>query len=715
MQLLFYTTIVGNKNKTKKILCFGSGERIMKQSPSKRFFKKPLAIGIASALLAGAAVPVSAANFSLGDFDIRFDSNFSLGSSIRVENRNWKDNIGKANNVSSLQKMDFSTYHPAFNETYKSADIWSREGGYSTNGDLGNLNYDSGDAFSTLFKGTHELDIRKENMGVFLRGMYFYDFAMMDDDRPWANQVSGVQNDPCRDDEAKDQVCRDVRLLDAYFYGDFDIGEMPFSVRIGQQVIGWGESTLISHGISEVNPIDIARLRAPGAELTEAFIPFGAVWASLGVTDTFNVEMFYQYQWEKTVLPAPGSYFSTNDFAGDGGHYNNIQLGFSGNPDMDLDYLIASMNQLGDMMRSGDPVMMANAAGGYSVFPTKLTLKAPGAAAQVEPEDGGQYGVRLSWYLPELNETEVSLYHMNYHSRRPIFSGKTANFGAAQIGADLAYLAQNQITEDNYHNLGAFSQVLLAYPEDIKLYAMSFNTTIGGTAVAGEMTFRQDEPLQIDDVELLFAAMPQQLANTGNPAYAAFDGISQMDVFGPGEVADGFVLSDTLQAQVTMTRFWGPTLGASQMTTLLEVGGINIQDMPDQDDLRLNGPGTARSGGISSASGLNAAVQDGVESNPFPDDFAWGYRFVAKLDYNDIFAGINMSPRVVFSHDVSGITPDPLFLFVEDRKSVALGVAFDYQSRWSADISYNGFWGGVGTTNKMEDRDFVSFNIKYSL
>lgn len=674
-----------------------------------------MAIGIASAILAVAIAPANASKFTLGDFDIRFDSTFAVGSSIRIENRNWQDNIGKANNISSPDRMDFSTYHPAFNPTYINEDIWSRQGAYSTNGDLGNLNYDSGEAFSKQFKGTHELDIRNDNMGLFMRGMYFYDFAMMDDDRPWDNQTTGVNNNPCRDDEAKDQVCRDIRLLDAYFYGDFDIGEMPFSVRIGQQVIGWGESTLISHGISEVNPVDIARLRSPGAELTEAFIPFGAVWGSLGISDTFNVEMFYQYSWEKTVLPAPGSYFSTNDFAGDGGHYNNVQLGFSGNPDLDLDYIISSMNQLGSMMSSGDPTMMANAAAGYSVFPTKVTLKAPGSAGILEPEDGGQYGLRLSWYLPEFNETEVSLYHMNYHSRRPLFSGKTANFGAESIAADLQYLSMNTITEDNYHNLGSFSQVLLAYPEDIKLYAMSFNTTVGDTALAGEVSYRQDEPLQIDDVELLFAAMPQQLANTGNPAYASLDGVSQMGNFASGAIADGFILSDTVQAQFTLTRFWGPTLGSSQMTTLLEVGGININDMPDPEVLRLNGPATGRNGGIAGKEGLEEFLQDGVETNPFPDEFAWGYRFVTKLDYNNVFAGINMSPRVVFSHDVSGITPDPLFLFVEDRKAVSLGVSFDYQSRWSADVSYNGFWGGVGTTNQMEDRDYVSFNVKYSL
>ncbi|GLX76767.1 hypothetical protein tinsulaeT_01070 [Thalassotalea insulae] len=686
----------------------------MKQSPIKRFYQKPLATAITAALMCSVSGQASAANFELGDFDIRFDSTFSIGASWRVEDRNWQDNVGISNNLNN--GFDFSHYHPALNANPVNVDIWRGQGSYSNNGDLGNLNYDAGEMFSQLFKGTHELDIRNDNMGLFLRGMYFYDMEMSDGDRPWSNAITGERNDPCRDSNASDQVCHDVRLLDAYFYGDFYLDEMPLSVRIGQQVIGWGESTLISHGISEINPIDIARIKAPGAELTEAFIPFGAVWASLGVTENFNIEMFYQYEWEKTILPAPGSYFSTNDFAGDGGHYNNVQLGFTGNPDIDLNFLLSGLNELGAMASTGDPQMIAAASAAYMAYPTKLTLKAPGSNGMVEPEDGGQYGVRLSWYLPEFNETELSLYHINYHSRRPLFSGITADFTTASVKGDINYLASHTIDEDNYHQLDAFSKVLLTYPEDIKLYAMSFNTTVAGTALAGEITYRQDEPLQIDDVELLFAAMPQQLAHPDSVNYRPdLDGVSQMPTFAPGETADGFILTDTVQAQLTMTRFWGPMFGASQTTTLLEVGGIQINDMPSEDELRLNGPGTDRNGGIAGKEGLALALQGGVETNPFPDDFAWGYRLVTKLDYSNVFSGINMSPRIVFSHDVSGVTPDPLFLFVEDRKSISAGISFDYQSRWSADISYNGFWGGVGTTNKMEDRDYVSFNVKYSL
>ena len=307
---------------------------------------------------------------------------------------------------------------------------------------------------------------------------------------------------------------------------------------------------------------------------------------------------------------------------------------------------------------------------------------------------------------------------MNYHSRRPLISGTTANFTQEAIGRDLQRLggkAQSgeAMTREDLLALETFSKAQIVYPEDIQLMGFSFNTLVGDTSVAGEIAHRLDEPLQIDDVELLFAAMPQQLANAG--LRPDLDGISQVENYGPGEYAEGFIRLDTTQAQTTFSHLFGPTLGTDNLTMLAEIGGVWIHDMPSFDELRLNGPGTARSGGNPDMPGIIEALHNGPETNPFPTDFAWGYRLVAKADYNNVWGGVNVAPRVIFSHDVDGITPDPMFLFTEGKKSVALGVAFDYQSKWGADISYNTFFGGVGTTNAMADRDYVSFNIKYSI
>ncbi|MCG9768966.1 DUF1302 domain-containing protein [Pseudoalteromonas piscicida] len=693
------------------------------------FVKNKIMLGLSAAVMGAAATSVHAASFEVGDFEITFDSTFSYGQSIRVEDRNF-DFIGKSNHP----QFNWDGYKATTGNTiYSSSQIWSQQGAYSNNGDAGNLNFDSGDTFSQLLKGTHDLAITKDNYGLFTRFMYFYDFAMEDGDFAYSNPVSGKKVDPCEDDDTRKQVCSDLRLLDAFVWADFDLndGKNPLSVRLGQQVVNWGESTLISHGIN-VNPVDIDRLKAPGSEVKEAFIPVGMLWASIGLSENVNLEGFYQYQWHETRLPATGSYFSTNDFASENGYMQNVQLGFTSNPDIDLYHLTDALNSLyadatAALVAQG-VVPTAQAVGSaaasmYMAYPTKVALKGKGNNGKSEPDDGGQYGLRLGIFSPELNDTEFGLYYINYHSRRPLISGKASNFTGQAIMADLAYIAQNQITADNVTNLNAFTQAQITYPEDIKLYGLSFNTAIGETAFAGEVAYRQDEPLQIDDVELLYAGMVEQLAAAGlRDDLAGLSQLSQGDdvaYVGPGEVAQGYILRDTIQAQFTATHLFGPSLGADSWAVVGEVGAVTIKDMPEYDELRLNVSGTGRSGTIEGISGrdynlIHQAVSNGPETNPFPSASAWGYRLIAKGEYNNLFSGVNFSPRVVFSHDVNGITPDPMFLFIEDRKSLGINLNFNYLNSWSFDFGYNTFWGG-GKTNTFADRDFISFNIKYSI
>ncbi|MEZ7205202.1 DUF1302 domain-containing protein [Pseudoalteromonas sp. DY56-GL79] len=693
------------------------------------FVKNKIMLGLSAAVMGAAATSVHAASFEVGDFEITFDSTFSYGQSIRVEDRNF-DFIGKSNHP----QFNWDGYKATTGNTiYSSSQIWSQQGAYSNNGDAGNLNFDSGDTFSQLLKGTHDLAITKDNYGLFTRFMYFYDFAMEDGDFAYSNPVSGKKVDPCEDDDTRKQVCSDLRLLDAFVWADFDLndGKNPLSVRLGQQVVNWGESTLISHGIN-VNPVDIDRLKAPGSEVKEAFIPVGMLWASVVLSENVNLEGFYQYQWHETRLPATGSYFSTNDFASENGYMQNVQLGFTSNPDIDLYHLTDALNSLyadatGALVAQG-VVPTAQAVGSaaasmYMAYPTKVALKGKGNNGKSEPDDGGQYGLRLGIFSPELNDTEFGLYYINYHSRRPLISGKASNFTQQAIMADLAYIAQNQITADNVTNLNAFTQAQITYPEDIKLYGLSFNTAIGETAFAGEVAYRQDEPLQIDDVELLYAGMVEQLAAAGlRDDLAGLSQLSQGDdiaYVGPGEVAQGYILRDTIQAQFTATHLFGPSLGADSWAVVGEVGAVTIKDMPEYDELRLNVSGTGRSGTIEGLSGrdynlIHQAVSNGPETNPFPSASAWGYRLIAKGEYNNLFSGVNFSPRVVFSHDVNGITPDPMFLFIEDRKSLGINLNFNYLNSWSFDFGYNTFWGG-GKTNTFADRDFISFNIKYSI
>lgn len=688
-----------------------------------RAFKKSSIAASVAVLLAATSQGANAADWNFGDLSITFDSNFTLATSIRTEERDFSL-IGNSNQPG----LNWTGYNAATNVIYPSADVWAlTDGAYSTNGDLGNLSYDKGDAFSTQFIGLHELEAVYGDFGFFARGFYFYDFENSDNDRAYRNPITGKVADPCRDDKASEELCKDFRLLDAFVYADFWVGEMPISLRLGDQVVSWGESTFIQHGINTTNPVDVSRAQAPGAELKEVFIPVGMLFGSIGLTDTLSLSGYYQYEWERSRLPVSGSYLAGNDFAGEGGSFNNIQLGFSGNPDIDADSLLTQLNALGSALQAGaSPAAIGQA---YLAYPTKVAVREQSDAAHNDADDQGQFGLKLTWFAADWNETEFSLYHINYHSQRPLVAGVTSDFSPEAIAADLALLASpGGITRDKLADLRAFTKSRFDYPEDIKLYGFSFNTTVGETAIAAEIAYREDEPLQIDDVELLYTGMPEQLANAG--LRPDLGGISQLNNIGrnvgPGETALGYLLSDTWQAQMTASHVFGPKFGTDNFILLGEAGYVKIMDFPDPSVIRLNSPGTARTPSlepvldaqgnvVSDRAGLHTGVSNGPETNPFASSGAWGYRLLAVADYNNIFAGFNLRARATFSHDVNGTTPDPLFLFLEDSKSANVAFTFDYLSKWSVTASYSSFWGGLGTTNALADRDFVSFNIKYAI
>src|SRR5262245_4592157 len=132
--------------------------------------------------------------------------------------------------------------------------------GRSPNIDDGDLNYDT-DMFSRAFKITTELSLNFKNSGVFVRASGLYDDAADNTDRtPLA-------------DSAEDLVVSYGRLLDAFFYTKFNMGSANAELRLGRQVVSWGESTFIQNGINVINHFDVAALRVPGSEIKEGFLP----------------------------------------------------------------------------------------------------------------------------------------------------------------------------------------------------------------------------------------------------------------------------------------------------------------------------------------------------------------------------------------------------------------------------------------------------------
>ncbi|MDA1069213.1 MAG: DUF1302 family protein [Verrucomicrobia bacterium] len=146
------------------------------------------------------------------------------------------------------------------------------------------------------------------------------------------------------------------------------------------------------------------------------------------------------------------------------------------------------------------------------------------------------------------------------------------------------------------------------------------------------------------------------------------------------------------------------------MILVAEAGYTSVPGLSDTT-IPFEGPGTITSSNpLATTFGIQPVTEP---ASNFATSSSWGYRTVLQLDYSDVWNGINVSPSFQFAHDVNGITPNPILNFREGRKSMTLGLRFDYQSKWSSDLQFTQFW-GADTHNDLSDRDFLSATVKYS-
>jgi hypothetical protein len=519
---------------------------------------------------------------------------------------------------------------------------------FSSNVDDGDLNYDFGDPASSPLRVNHELELHWRNYGAFGRALYFYD--------PVINSTA-TDRTPLGD-LAKDRLGLRFRLLDAYATGDFKLAGRPLTVRFGNQVISWGESTFIP-GINVINPIDLTQLRSPGAELRNALLPVPAVDVSVGLFERLSVEAFYQLLWEKSELEPLGTYFSTSDIASDGAQFATLTFGAL------PDYPIPP--------RGTSP-------------PVGVLLP---RAEDREARDSGQGGVALRYFEPRLWGTEFGLYYIHYHSRFPLISARTgtrAGFEAGDFARSSFYFRE--------------------FPDDIDLFAGSFSTELAttGVAVQGELSYKYQQPLQIDDVELLFAGF------TALPGFGRLLERNQVGVFGFRDYVQGFRRKDVLQPQVTLTKLFGPRFGADQLLLLAEIGATLVMGMESKSHLRYEGPGTFTGG---DPFFTRLGIQPATQRDGFANARSWGYRLVARPTFNRAIGAVNLEPTIVFQHDVDGTTPLPIANFVDGRKAVTLAVRGIYLEKITGEIGYTNFFGG-GNFNLLNDRDYVAVAFSYS-
>jgi Protein of unknown function (DUF1302) len=255
-----------------------------------------LTAGIRAAALLGlgcAGAPVYALTYEMGEWVFDVDTTFSASAQWRTESRD-KD-------------MAFDDGALNFND--------------------GNNNFDPG-LVSNNVKAIFEFGGEYRDLSFFLRADAMYDFVYTENKMdlseaayPSYNNGIPAGGSLMRGELPRDTIAehgRRTRLLDAFVTYNFGFGDQSGAVRVGKQIISWGESTFYP-GINALqNPIDAVAATAPGVEAREIFLPTSAIDLKWDFTPNISAEAYYKLDWKRSTLPGVGSFVSTSDNTGPG-------------------------------------------------------------------------------------------------------------------------------------------------------------------------------------------------------------------------------------------------------------------------------------------------------------------------------------------------------------------------------------------------------------
>lgn len=469
---------------------------------------RALAFGGAGLL---AAQPAAAFKFEGESVSGSFDSTISFGIQQRMQGRDCRiignDNGGCAPTTGTLGTAvngpGFGfTANPDFN---------------NLQADDGNLNFDKGDITSAALKGTHELYLKMpQGVSSLIRATWVRDF-----------RADHTRRTPLTED-AKDLAVQNITLLDAWLAKDFDIAGMPSKVKLGNQVISWGEDIFIYGGVNVTNAIDLRKFHTPGTQLKEVFRPAPMLSINSGLTDKLSLDAYYQFHWNGFQFDPVGTYFSGADVIGRG-----VQGAF-----LPSSLLGAPTGSFGDpgtvstgmLQPAGTRLSLADLVGAGTFVPREFERK---------PRNSGQFGAALRYKAD--NGVEWGAYYLRFHDKLP-FVGFGANPGAPG--------------PDSY---------FVSYGESRDLFGISANTLVGDVAVGAEISYRPNDSVMIDPtVPLAGRHSVMDVANTtGARAYVA-----------------GFVEEERWQAHLTAFYLVAPSstmgnvsraLGAAEWTMLAEL------------------------------------------------------------------------------------------------------------------------------------------------
>lgn len=715
-------------------------------------------VGVAM-LWATGTVSAQILDFQIGEFRATAKNAISIGGAVRMQDPS-NDLLGKLNvpgqqDLCAPDNCLSLSGDPAPNQRLIDA-----PGAFSgVNADDGNMNYRKHDLVAATSKFSMDWSFSYGDFVGRLRGLYFFDPVNVD----FEERKNDTRFQPARvarTREIERRFANGFQLFEAFVSREFSVFDRFATITVGNQYLRWGESTLVAvNSINEISPPSQAFLRFPGVEFNEIFLPVPLVTVSAEAIPGVTAEVFYQLQWKRAEPDPSGSFFSDIDLIG-------------------KDRAAISLGQFGE-----DPDRQFRFAPPIGTVSSSSTTAILGPEAK--PRDSRQFGMKLSYFADWLNGgTELNAYAMNYHSRLPLVRVTAAQASCLRV--------ENNGRGDSSNLLEAVSDcqlfngdlipgrapspdreplpvetfsAQLAYPEDIRLFGVSFNTTVGKWSLAGEYVYRPNLPLQVHLTDAIFMGLspafppnripaigPLQdlllaiaplapdlglvdlgaLAQLGAATFPSdqdaipsflqrFRGVQRV---APGQVIDAWERMKVHQFDFTGIRAIADNpFGADLILLIAEVGGTYIQGMPSRDQLQFEtgvlyrthaSPGADCSGSPEDpVSECTLRLNPTQQTNGFATSFSWGLRSIIRGEYNNGFFGLNYRPQIIAAWDVSGFAPFPSQNFVEGRKDIDLSTDIIFTQSLTLRVGYQWIFGG-GLNNSRRDRDNASFNLTYN-
>lgn len=521
------------------------------------------------------------------------------------------------------------------------------------NTDDGNNNFRRGDAVSRALTAFLEFRATQGELSGVVRIKAWHDDALNGGGRPWGNSINGYTPGAPLGDRGAARLSRfsGVALGDYYVQHTTRIANMGLTSRIGQQSLSWGERSSFPGGLSALNATDFPALRRAGAVPPQWAVPAPMAYARLQLAPAAAVEAFYQTRFRPSALDLCGTFWAITDYSAQG-----CNRTFSG------------------ALPASDAVRLRG--GSY--------LKRVDSPT---PTGDGQYGAGLTWRSATLG-ADFGLYHARYTSRTPVPGlRKSSRAGPAVL-----------LNDPDGKNLAYFTE----YVGDIRMTALTFQRPGAHGAWFGELAVRPRQPVQLPAGDVL----PAFLSPTA-PSLIRQDA----DAVAPGGIYHAYDRYRTAQLQLGVRHDWG-RVGGVALSGVAEVVGKHASGLPDPALRRygradLYGAGPVK--GVCAVTSNDRARQCSFDGYVTANALAYRLRLDGR--FATPIAALLGQAWVALTHDVKGWSYD--FSIHEGRRSLNIGMRFEYQRRYTAEVSFVPLWGGVYNAQRDRDQLAVAVGVRF--